>query len=638
MHMQFRHWLLLLTLLAGAAGCDAPSREEASGEALPVQVALRVGRVQRSATRGNASVITEMDENFRGISEMILVPFDSRRKVAAGDLALFRPSYLPGISAAYYSSARMGSTYVSGLVQNNNAHLYPDSEAHLPHGTASVLAYGHPPKTLVEDPILQKHLNGTLSPSGLERNSTKRTAAAITFSPVSIYGTGVPTEAAALVRLLNAVASRVTYTATYYYEVNGIWKTGAVTLSWNEAIKDVTLQELFRWFTNGGALMTGAGGNLEYMVSRLYKTLKENYVSYDAAVYEHVTSSQVYPARTEMDEGAPLTYAILYNGIRDKIVERIEDLQTKGYLLINSGDNKVQFAAASLRTYPDAYGLPSGAAVVRWNGLAFEAVTEALHGVAAIGSYCYPPDLWFFANTTISTSTKDQDEVYTSDHASWTRDILPVYRNGKVLLSDTKSAALDSALQYSCGMLLATIRASAETLDDADGLVSTQVTVGGDRLPVTGVVVGSQRVLNYDFTPGAGTDYFLYDNCIDGVFLKKTDLGNAPRFRTLVSQTPDGDPVYFCLELRNDTGESFVGADGIVLPGAKFYLVGTIELPDDDSYSRVFERDHVTTVNCKVTSLAGARTAVPDLEHPHLSVGLQVNANWKESTPTSLIL
>ena len=52
----------------------------------------------------------------------------------------------------------------------------------------------------------------------------------------------------------------------------------------------------------------------------------------------------------------------------------------------------------------------------------------------------------------------------------------------------------------------------------------------------------------------------------------------------------------------------------------------------------VFERDHVTTINCLVTSLAGARTAVPDLEHPHLSVGLQVNANWIVSTPTSLSL
>ena len=188
-------------------------------------------------------------------------------------------------------------------------------------------------------------------------------------------------------------------------------------------------------------------------------------------------------------------------------------------------------------------------------------------------------------------------------------------------------------------MLLATVRATAATLDDADGLVTTQVTVGTDRLPVTGVIVGSQRVLNFDFTPSStGAESFLYDNCIDGVFLRQAAPESAARFRTLVSQTPDDEPVYFGLELRNDTGDSFIGADGIVLPGAKFYLVGSIELPADNAYTRVFERDHVTTINCVVSSLAGARTAVPDLEHPRLSVGLQVNPNWKVSTPTSLIL
>lgn len=639
MERLFRHLLLLSALLLGTAACTPPSREIAPEQSLvPVQIALRVGRVSSPVTRGNSSVITEMDETFRGIEDMTLVPFDGRRRVLPMDESLFTPISLPAITADYYASAWMGGAYVTGLIQNNNAHLYPRSKTHLPWGTASVLAYGHPPKAPATNLIAQRHLNGALDASGLQGRTNVCLASEITFSPVPIYGSGVPEEAEALVGMLNDIASQVTFTMPYYYEVNGIWKDGSVTISWNESIKDVTLRELFQWFTNNGCLSTGSGVNLEYMVSRLYRTLKENFVSYDAAIYEHVTASQVYPAKTEMNQNASLTYAILYNGIRDEILRRVEEQCDRWNLDIDPQTHEVHFGNEALRTYPEAYGLPAGAAVVRWNGLAFEAVTEMLDGVAPIGSFCYPPDLWFFANTTISTSTEDNGQYYTSDRASWARDILPKYNSGKVLLTETKSAALDSALQYSSGMLLATVRASAETLDDADGLVATKVTVGEHNLPVTGVIVGSQRVLKFDFTPGTGTEYFLYDNCIDGVYLTKTDLPRAPRFRTLVSQTPDGEPVYFSLEFRNDTDVTFTGADGLVLPGAKFYLVGSIELPDDDSYTRVFERDHVTRINCLVTSLADARTAVPDLEHPRLSLGLQVNANWTEATPTSLIL
>ena len=96
--------------------------------------------------------------------------------------------------------------------------------------------------------------------------------------------------------------------------------------------------------------------------------------------------------------------------------------------------------------------------------------------------------------------------------------------------------------------------------------------------------------------------------------------------------------MYFCLELRNDTGKAFTGADGLVLPGAKFYLLGTIELPSDGSFTRVFEKDHVTQINCTVSSLTEARTAVPDLEHPNLTLGVRVDINWIMATPSFLVL
>ena len=634
-------WIVTALLLAGACARTRPDQEAPDATLVPVSVAVRIGNVMArdAATRGNAAVITEMDQTFRGMTEVTLVPFDVRGRISSGDLSIFHPAYLSDITPGYYSKAleEDGASYVSGLVMYSNAHLYPKSEAYLPCGMASALVYGRPPVVEAATAVEQNHLNGALAVSGLAPQSSLRTAGEISFSPVPICEVSIPVESEQITSVLNEIASALTYTTSYRYEdAGGIWNTGSVTLSWNDSIKDAQLRELFEWFTNDGHLCSEAGHNVEYMISRLYRILKEDYTSYDGTPYEHVTAAHTYPAMLGYGT-TPLTYAILYNGIRDEIVRRIEALRTAGTLEITS-DNKVLFASESLSRHPESYGLPDGAAVMRWNGISFVPVTQALDGVAPLMSYCYPPDLWYFVNTTLSTSTQDRESVYTQDNPSWKNDILPTYRSGKILHSDTKSAALDSALQYSCAMLVATVRASGETLDDGDGLLSTQVSTASGKLPVTGVIVGSQRTLGFDFTPTGTTDYFLYDNCISNVFLTRTELASAPQVRTLVSQTPDREPVYFSLELRNDTGEAFTGADGLIMQGAKFYLVGSIELPDDDSFARAFERGHITRINCLVTSLAEARTAIPDLEHPHLSAGLQVNVNWKESTPTYLIL
>lgn len=637
MTLRFGHTLLMATLLVAAACAKEQAAEGDAAALVPLQIALRIGNETGAPTRGNPAVITEMDQTFRGIGEVTVVPFGVRRMVSSGDLSLYHPSVLSGITPDYYESAVDGSVYVTGLVQNNNAHLYSNKEAYLPEGTASVLVYGRPPQASADTEIESRHLNGALTPSGLESRPELRSASDISFSPVPIYGEGVPEEADAIAGIMDDIVSGVSYSCPYWYQVNGIWNRGVATVSWNGEVGDTWLRELFAWFTNGGNLTSGAGHNAEYMITRLYRVLKDDFVSSDGTGYEHATASSVYAAMKEQGGSEPLTYSDLYYGLRDEIVSRIETLRDDGSLLI-AGDKAVTFASAALRSYPAAYGLPDGAAVLRWSGIAYEAVSQVLDGVAPLARYCYPPDIWYYVNTTLSTSTREMKSLYTSANSSWKDDILAEYRSGKVLRSDTKSAALDSALQYSSAMLVTTVRATALQLDDGDGLYATQVALGTRNLPVTGVVVGSQRRLSYDFTPSGGEEFFLYDNKISGVSLTRSELDAAPRFKTLVSQTPDGEPVYFCLEFRNDSGSAFTGADGLVLPGAKFYLVGSIELPSDNSYPCVFERDHTTTVNCLVTSLADARTAVPDLEHPHLSVGLQVNVNWKESTPTYFIL
>ena len=636
MEGKTRHIAILMALLAVLA-CDKQGPDgERSAVLVPVQLAVRVSPGDGGAvTKGDPSVITEMEENFRGISGITMLAFNSRTAVSPDDRSLYHPFPLPGITGSFSSSAFDGINYFSGLVRNNNAHLYGSDEINLPGGTASVLAYGAVPETPAATDILRNHLNGALEVSGLEAMPTLRKASDISFSPVVIYDGGIPVEGVLMAGILNSVAEAVSYTTGYAYLDNGVWKEGTVSVPWNESIGDLRLKEYFQWFTNEGRLSTGSGVNVEYMLSNLYRIMSD-FSSYEDIPFEVVSSGNIYRAVKSVGSSEPLTYADLYNGVRDLVLSRFDDLQDEGVLLIE--DRTVRFSDTSLRAYPASFGLPDGAAALSWTGTAFNSVSETLDGVAPLSSYCYPPRLWYFANTTISTSGDDRTPVYTSDNPSWSGDILSTYRSGKVIHGDTRSVALDYPLQYSCGLLEASVRATTRQLDDADGSPSTVVTLTDDNLPVTGVIIGSQRALNYDFTPGDGADYFLYDNCIDNVCLTYTGADNAPVFHTLVSQTPDGTPVYFCLELRNDTGSSFIGADGIVLPGAKFYLLGTIELPSDNSYVRVFEQDFATRINCIVSSLAEARTAVPDLEHPRLSMGLQVNINWIQATPAYLIL
>jgi hypothetical protein len=636
MEGKIRHLAMLLAALAVLA-CDKQGPDgERPVSLVPVQLAVRVSPGDDAATKGDPSVITEMEENFRGISGITMLAFGSRTQVSPDDRSLYHPFPLPGITGSFSSTAYDGVNYFSGLVRNNNAHLYGQDEVNLPGGTASVLVYGSTPETSAATDILRQHLNGALTVSGLEAMPTLRQASDISFSPVVIYDGGIPEEGAEIAGILNDIAGAASYTTDYAYKEYGVWKEGTVSVPWNESIADSRLKEYFEWFTNEGRLSTGAGVNVEYMLSNLYRILSD-YTSYEDVPYEVISSGNVYQAVKSIGSTEPLTYADLYNGVRDLILSRYEALQGAGVLEIE--DRTVRFSDAGLRSYPAGLGLPDGAAALSWSGTAFAPVSETLDGVAPLSSYCYPPRLWYFANTTISTAGDDRTPVYTSEHPSWSSDILSTYRSGKVIHGDTKSVALDEPLQYSCGLLEASVRATTSQLDDADGNMSTVVTLTDDNLPVTGVIIGSQRALNYDFTPQSGaSDHFLYDNCIEGVYLTRTGADSAPVFHTLVSQTPDNTPVYFCLELRNDTGSSFIGADGIVLPGAKFYLLGTIELPSDHSFERVFEQDYATRINCIVSSLAEARTAVPDLGHPHLSMGLQVDINWIQATPSYLIL
>ena len=110
---------------------------------------------------------------------------------------------------------------------------------------------------------------------------------------------------------------------------------------------------------------------------------------------------------------------------------------------------------------------------------------------------------------------------------------------------------------------------------------------------------------------------------------------------TLVFQTKDGENVRFALEFENNSGQDFMGADGIVFKGTKFYMVGSIEVPigqTDDWKKRVFTKAYTTQGTVRISSLKQAHTYLPDLLDPRLEIGVKLIPNWILSTPTNVPL
>jgi hypothetical protein len=246
--------------------------------------------------------------------------------------------------------------------------------------------------------------------------------------------------------------------------------------------------------------------------------------------------------------------------------------------------------------------------------------------------------MYYYADTGIQTSdTEIESTLYEDSSNNW-NTILGSYKDGTVVTSTTRAVALKDPLHFGVGMLKATIVAESASLQDNDGLDYTLVEVSGSKFPLTGVVIGRQYPVKYDFSPNFTADsdqYYLYDNQISGIYLT---TAQSAAFRTLSLETPAEKDTYFCLEFQNDSDVSFYGAEGRILPGHKFYLVGKLEAAPASGYTKVFSRDYCTTVICRITSLKDAHSAVPDMGVPLLNLGVETIIDWTMSDPVTLIL
>lgn len=307
--------------------------------------------------------------------------------------------------------------------------------------------------------------------------------------------------------------------------------------------------------------------------------------------------------------------------------------------------------------FPASVGLPDGAAVIRWDGEKFvpQIANTSIADINGIDRFAYPAELFYYANSLISTSNRDDRKASYDSKSQWS-GVLGDYENTTgVVTSSTTSVAVKDPLQYGVArMQIRLLQTALSTLKDAAG---SDVEVGAYRFPLTGVIVGGQLPVGFDFTPttkfpvySEADMKFIYDSQVkvngeseNDYFYLSASSSATKMTNTLVLQSYDHKKIYVVLEFKNNSDIEFKGLNGVVLPGTKFYVVGEVDpsvFAEDERTNirdRVFTQDYITTLNMKVTGLSKAYNVVPNLLSPRLELGVELKVNWESTTPEEVI-
>ena len=534
------------------------------------------------ATRMAAADV-QASGNFLGIKDFKLFSFASAA-ASIGSTAGTQIN-IPDIATDGFTAALKAET--DGT--HNNAKLYPDIEIAV--GTQSFLLYGQ--SNAARSDADKKFQSGSI----VEPASWAVAPNSYTFSLEGIATNDAATNTSgighAIVTYLNSIASA----------------TG-----WQEAYAADPTSKLGTLYSNFTSMYTGSSLSIQAAVQDLYHSI---FSSTDAV------STEIKTAITNS------TYAEAAN------------------------DGTLTFKSA-INGYPASINLPDGAAVISWSdGTPKQAsiVTSktnngnlsVISGVTPLENFVYPAALYYRTKSNIKTSTVFEQEHYVTSN-SWA-DILGAYANDDATVTAaTHSVAIKEPLQYAVGRLALKVVAANASLYDAEGNLVDISTTG---LNLTGVIVGGQSDVDFDFLPKGTHDRAIYDRLTTAANVT-TSVPDDIMNHTLVFETPssgDNQKVNIALEFENNTGGDFMGVNGVIPAGTKFYLIAeldptkTADIKSGTGRDKVFEQDYVTTVTLtiaagtpgspNITGLGKAYNVIPDLRSKTLELGLSVNLEWK---------
>ena len=309
--------------------------------------------------------------------------------------------------------------------------------------------------------------------------------------------------------------------------------------------------------------------------------------------------------------------------------------------------------------FPGKFDLPDGVATLRWvtGGFAYNTPGTDLFETGNSINYkkiCYPAELSYFVNTKTMVSDKDMSNLNEfPSYTEWTKktqtgwDAKTSFEE-KAVANSTRTVGLKDPVQYSVAVLKSTVRCKEATLEDnakkAGGFkTDQQIPVPTNGFKVTGILIGGQpAAVDWKYEPASTGETFantIYDNVMNGssMYAKYEPAVPTVGNYTLVFDNKNAakNDVFVTIELTNNSDMNFYGQDGIILKGAKFYLVGKLTpnategVNNPNNFDRVFIQDYVTTANFNIKDLKGAYNCIPDLRTSGINVGLAVDLSWK---------
>ena len=626
---KFKHFAyvgaIALLSMVGFTACSS-SDETAldptpSYEGESVKTQFTISLPENIKMRQASATVQEPGTDFRGIDNIMLVPYSLGTDAATG------------VTKSSTANANLFALSALTAFDNANSNSKVYADVNLTIGTSNFLFYGKAVDNTAGAAIesaADKFKYGALTVTGLTEG-TKPALTSVEFTPVKIYGDGTAEEKTAinagktvgtnLIAALNAVADA----------------TPATELSDNTQpkFKEVTAEQsatINALWNNFKEITTGSSKNIEWVFKELYMNLDG--LSTEAA-------------QATVPDGYKMAVAI-----RTAIGTYCTTSATSGVT-----------TAVTLNTdytgYPASVNLPDGAVRVSYDATTkkFKAVEEMSYSsmdVASLESYVYPANLQYFVNSPVKVSNNVQSPNY-GDKA-WNA-ILGLY-NGTAVTADTRSVAITNQVQYGVARLDALVNGLLPTGDDNKyyDYAGNEVDVT-NGFQLTGILVGSQKSVGWNYVTKGTTAYTIYDKTMNGTTAASMTVKReqpTTKNYTLVLQTGEADQdktVNVALEFINNCPD-FVGADGEIIPnGATFYLIGTLktsEATNKDETAvaaakdRVFTQDFKTVANFTIKQgtatpqapgnsegLGTATKGLPDLRTPIMELGLSVDLEWQ---------
>lgn len=593
---------MLLASAAGMVSCSSDSIEPtggsgATGQVVKTQFAINIPYGGNSSTNQAKKVTRMTDEMtqqsgkpFRGISDIVLLTFN-------GD-----PSTTGNTEATRIIEI---GTDANAYAHDEYSKLYRDIE--IPVGTNHMLFYGRATRKSGDTDFQA----GKITDVGTK--TTEKVLAKISHELTPINSTADFTndiDAGKIIAALNAIAKAKVTDGTDY--------------TWAAIGNETTLPS---WLTE----------NEKKFLAARYKEFTKLKAGSKTSVVEFIKNLQ---AALVGETGEPTIHA------ERKLTKEIYDKCEAALVDISSID------------FPGKFNLPDGVASLSWiegeSKFAYNAPNKVIIGTGNSINYqkiCYPAELSYFVNTTTMVSDKDMSNLSEFPTCNdWIQNTQTAW-NAKTNFTEnavantTKTVGLKEPVQYSVAVLKSTVRCNAATLEDNAKEAGSfdenqQISVPTVGFKVTGILIGGQPAsVDWKYDP-VSTESFantIYDKEMNGSMVAKHEASASNANYTLVFDNKKSDtqsPVYVTLELENNSDKNFYGKDGIILKGAKFYLVGQLNpnktgLTNPNSVNRVFVQDYVTTANFKIKDLKSAYNCIPDLRTSGINVGLAVDLDWK---------